>query len=57
LTPWPVRAAHALRRDGEQLGEFGARLLEAGGLRIGDVVGGDGQIALRRVDAAEGDTE
>ena len=48
---------HALQRDGEQVGELGARALEAGGGRVGDVVGGDAEIGLGGVQAGEGNAE
>jgi hypothetical protein len=38
-------------------GELGTRLLEAGRRGVGDVVGGDVQILLSRIETAERDTE
>src|SRR4029078_1738363 len=50
-------AAHALRGDREQLGELRARILEARGRSVGDVVGSDGEIGLRRIQTAQGKTK
>jgi hypothetical protein len=41
----------------EQVGELGARLLEAGGVDVGDVVGGDAQVGVGGIDAGQRDIE
>ena len=42
---------------GVDVGELGAGLLEAGGVDVGNVVRGDVQVFLSRIDAAEGIVE
>ncbi|MNF48091.1 hypothetical protein D3C84_293150 [compost metagenome] len=42
---------------GVDIGELGAGLLEAGGIDVGNVVRGDVQVFLSRIDAAEGIVE
>jgi len=41
----------------EQVGEFGARFLEAGGVDVGDVVGSDAQVGIGGIDAGQRDIE
>jgi hypothetical protein len=52
-------ARHALEPLGlvQQVGEFGPRALEAGGVDVGDVVGDDFQVELLGVHAGGGDRE
>ncbi len=42
---------------GVNVGELGTGLLEAGGVDVGNVVRGDVQVFLSRIDAAEGIVE
>src|SRR5262249_41656374 len=48
---------HTGGRRGEDVAELGARALEAHGLRVRQVVGGDGQVLGRGVQAGQGDIE
>lgn len=41
----------------EQVGELGARFLEAGGVDVGDVVGSDAQVGIGGIDAGQRDIE
>ena len=56
---WLARLGTPCMRLGlvEQVGEFGARALEAGGVDVGDVVGDDFEIGLLGVHAGGGDGE
>ncbi|MNI28952.1 hypothetical protein D3C73_827560 [compost metagenome] len=47
----------AVAGGGEQVGEFRTRLLEAGGVDVGHVVGGDAQVRVGSVDAGQGNVE